>query len=324
MSRLGLSSAFAERLLRSGYRVLITGASGWLGRASLEMLSGVYGELFTERVKCFGSSRRTLQIQSGLAIDQRPLGEMSAIARAKYILLHFACLTKDKVASMSLDEYLAGNRTISRMSMEAAAEVGVERVLLVSSGAVYQALTADGSNEREHPYAAIKLEDEALFRRFAYDRAGTKVLTVRLFNLGGRYINKVAGYALSSFIQQARERGAGSSIRINADHPVIRSYVGVGDLLNVAFAHLLDESTDTYDWFDTAGDCEVEVLGLAERVRAVVNPSISITRAALTSTEADRYVGDGTKFRFLASRYGLSLQDLDGQVRETAEYLGAL
>jgi hypothetical protein len=94
--------------------------------------------------------------------------------------------------------------------------------------------------------------------------------------------------------------------------------------LNVAFAHLLDESTDTYDWFDTAGDCEVEVLGLAERVRAVVNPSISITRAALTSTEADRYVGDGTKFRFLASRYGLSLQDLDGQVRETAEYLGAL
>jgi nucleoside-diphosphate-sugar epimerase len=324
MSRLGLSSAFAERLLRSGYRVLITGASGWLGRASLEMLSGVYGELFTERVKCFGSSRRTLQIQSGLAIDQRPLGEMSAIAPAKYILLHFACLTKDKVASMSLDEYLAGNRTISRMSMEAAAEVGVERVLLVSSGAVYQALTADGSNEREHPYAAIKLEDEALFRRFAYDRAGTKVLTVRLFNLGGRYINKVAGYALSSFIEQARERGAGSSIRINADHPVIRSYVGVGDLLNVAFAHLLDESTDTYDWFDTAGDCEVEVLGLAERVRAVVNPSISITRAALTSTEADRYVGDGTKFRFLASRYGLSLQDLDGQVRETAEYLGAL
>jgi nucleoside-diphosphate-sugar epimerase len=321
MSRLTLSSPLVEQLRRSDYRVLVTGASGWLGRASLEMLSGAFGDGLGERVSCFGSSARTLQLRGGSSIDQQPLSEMGAVGSGRYLLLHFACLTKDKAVGLSRDDYVAANRSISALTRAAAERVGVDRLLLLSSGAVYQALDAAVDSAAVHPYAVTKLEDEMLFRGFAREKTGRRVVTARLFNLSGPYINKPEAYALSSFIEQARG-GANTAIRINSAHRVVRSYVGVGDLLNVAVAHLLADRGEPYDYFDTAGEREVEVLELAEVVKAVVNHASSIIRPALLPGKEDRYVGDGAIFRSLANRYGVTLRDLREQVRETAEYLG--
>jgi nucleoside-diphosphate-sugar epimerase len=321
MSALSLSVPLVGRLVRSDYRVVITGASGWLGQASFEMLSGAYGKQFNERVKCFGSLARTLRIRGGQLIDQRPLPEMQALDNHPTILLHFAYLTKEKAASMSLDEYVATNRTISRSTYQAAKGIGVDRIFLVSSGAVYQAMAAAPLLQPVQPYGALKLEDEALFSRFAHESEGARVITARLFNVSGPYINKLGSYALASFIEQARQRHLGACIKINADHPVIRSYIAVENLVRVALSHLLDDATDPYVCFDTAGDREVEVQELAETVRYLVNPDITISRPALTSVVADRYVGDGTMYRSLAARHGVVLHDLEQQVRDTASYL---
>lgn len=223
----------------------------------------------------------------------------------------------------SLDEYLSTNRMMSEVTREAADRVGVDRIFFVSSGAVYGALQSAVSSESANPYATIKLEDEAHFKEFAHGRARRKVLTVRLFNLSGPYINKLGSYALSSFIEQARKQDVDTTIRINAGRPVIRSYVGVGNLLDVAFARLLDDTSESYECFDTAGEREVEVLELAETVRRLVNPSVSIVRPQFSHSPIDRYVGDGTRFRSLAQGYGISLHDLNQQVSDTADYLGA-
>ncbi len=324
MTGLAFVPSIADRLLRGEYHVLISGASGWLGKASLEMLSNVYGDRFHDRVACFGTAPRALAMRNGLSIDQGSLGSMPCVERHRYILLHFACLANDKVSTMPLADYLARNRAISSLARAAAERVGVERVFLVSSGAVYRALAAPKVAASAHPYGALKLEDEVHFRRFAEDRTGRKVVTARLFNLSGPYINKLGTYALSSFVGQAREGGAGATIRINAGHPVVRSYIGVGNLLNVAFSQLLDDRAEAYDYFDTAGEREVEVQELADIVRAVVNPDAAVIRSPQESAQPDRYVGDGTRFRALAALHGISLDVLNQQVRDTAEYIESL
>jgi nucleoside-diphosphate-sugar epimerase len=246
---------------------------------------------------------------------------MRTLENHRSILLHFAYLTKEKVANMPLSEYFATNRSISQSTKDAAEKIGVDCVLLMSSGAVYQAIASSNTPEVVQPYGALKLEDEALFSRFAHEGEGRKVTTVRLFNLSGPHINKLGSYALASFIEQARCRDTDAVIKVNADHPVIRSYTGVESLLSVAFAHLLDDTADPYVCFDTAGDREVEVQELAETIRSIVNPSIGIARPILTSARADRYVGDGASYRSLAARYGVHLDDLEQQVRDTASYL---
>lgn len=70
-------------------------------------------------------------------------------------------------------------------------------------------------------------------------------------------------------------------IRTVPVHPIIRSYVGVGILLEIVFS-------------------------------------------PLSSDPADRYVGDRSTHRALAVRYGISLDDLNRQVRNTVDHLNGI
>lgn len=319
MTRLALPERTAARLRESDYRVLVTGASGWLGQAALEMLARTLGPGWAERVHCFGSSPRRLELRDGLVVTQRPLAEMASLPRRPSMLLHFAYLTREKVSGMSPEDYVATNRAISAQTAEAAEQVGVDRVFLSSSGAVYAAMAAPQSADPSLLYGRLKLEDEALFAAYAARATGRRVMTARLFNLSGPYINKLGSYALSSFIEQARHN---STIEIRAPRPVIRSYTGVENLLGVAFGGLLADAGEPYLCFDTAGEREVEVQELADMVRTVVNPATVVQRASLARSGADRYVGDGRRYRMLMADHGVTPHDLLRQVADTAEYLG--
>jgi nucleoside-diphosphate-sugar epimerase len=318
MTPLTLPEPLAARLRESGYRVLVTGASGWLGQAAVEMVAQALGPAWPARVLCFGSSARTLPLRGGRVAAQRPLAEMAALPTRPSVLLHFAYLTREKVADRSPADYVATNRAISQQAAEAAARVGVDRVFLSSSGAVYAALAAPASDDPALLYGRLKLEDEALFARFADQAAGRRLLTARLFNLSGPYINKLGSYALASFIEQARR---GGRIEIRAAHPVIRSYTSAENLLGVAFGALLAEGGEPAQCFDTAGEIEVEVQELADVVRAAVNPAASVQRAAYSPAGADRYVGDGRLYHELAARHGVTAHGLRQQVDDTARYL---
>ena len=318
MTRLELPEHVAAQLRDGGCRLLVTGASGWLGQAALELLARALGPRWGDQVQCFGSASRTLSLRDGLQVVQRPLAEMATLPRRPSILLHFAYLTREKVSGMSPHDYMATNRAITQQAAAAAERVGVDRVFLTSSGAVYAALEAPASTDPALLYGRLKLEDEALFERFAERIPHCRVMTARLFNLSGPYINKLGSYALASFIEQARR---GSRIEIRADHPVIRSYTSAETLLGVAFGGLLAASGENHLRFDTAGEREVEVQELADTVRAVVAPAATVQRTAFSPDGADRYVGDGQLYRALAARLGVVEHDLPRQVRDTARYL---
>ena len=318
MTRLVLPEHTAARLRNSGYRVLVTGASGWLGQAALEMLAHTLGPRWTERVQCFGSTSRSLELRDGLVVTQRPLAEMATLPCRPSMLLHYAYLTREKVTGMSPEAYVAVNRAISRQTAEAAGRVGVDRVFLTSSGAVYAAMAAPGTTDPSLLYGHLKREDEDLFAAYATHAAGRRVMTARLFNLSGPYINKLGSYALASFIEQARR---GGKIEISAAHPVIRSYTSAANLLSVAFGGLLADDGDPVLCFDTAGEREVEVQELADVVRATVNPEAAVCRTSMLPVSADRYVGDGRRYHALATDYGVLPHDLPRQVADTAEFL---
>jgi nucleoside-diphosphate-sugar epimerase len=315
MNRLALPPALASQLRAGPWRVLVTGASGWLGRAALEMLVHGLGQDGPGRIEAFGSVARRLTLRDGTEILQRPLPELGDLPPRPSLLLHFAYLTREKMAGMSHDDYLATNREITRTVLEAGVRAGVERALLMSSGAVHAALAAPASTDPVLLYGRLKLEDEALFASFARSAAGRRALAVRLFNLSGPYINKP--YALVSFIEQA----VAGHIRVQARAPVTRSYTSVANLLGVGLGHLVSDEADPFLCIDTAGEVEVEMGALAEAVRAAVNPSAGVDRAAADGSPADRYVGDGRAYRALMRRHGIAEDPLARQIADTADYL---
>lgn len=310
-----LTGAGAARLRDGPWRVVVVGAGGWLGLATLELLHRLFGDRFSERVNCFGSGARTLTLRGGLTAGQQPLSRVADLPPRPTLVLHLAFLTQEKANTMPEADYVAANRGISAAVFEALDRIGAEGVFLPSSGAVY---TVDRPQAQASMrlYGRLKLDDEAAFADWSRRRRKRSVIA-RVFNLSGPYINKQSSYALACFIADAL---AGRPIEIRATRPVLRSYVAISELMSVVFGALTDGEVGPI-LFDTAGDEVLEMDEIASAVERTVGPGLGVRRPPLTESEPDRYTGDGAVYRRLRDRLRIEPVAFTLQVEETSRFM---
>jgi nucleoside-diphosphate-sugar epimerase len=310
-----LTGAGARRLLGSQVRVVVVGAGGWLGLATLELLSDLLGSTFGDRVLAFGSSPRWLSLRSGLTVRQGGLADLAGLRPEPTLLLHLAYLTQERAKTMSDGDYALANRTITDQVMASLDRIGVVGVFLPSSGAVYQ--TSDAHVAASvRLYGRLKLEDEARLRQWA-GSPGRRAVIARVFNLSGAYINKLSSYALACFIADGL---AHRPIAVKATRPVYRSYVAVSELMSVVFGALTDGQSGA-NLFDTAGDVVLEMGEIATAVSETCASGCSVARPPIASSQADRYVGDGAEYRRLREMFGVEPISFPAQILHTARYL---
>jgi UDP-glucuronate decarboxylase len=310
MAMAGLAPAALRALAATDARIVVTGAGGWLGLATLELLHDALGDAFDTRVVAFGSSARTLHLRDG-TVTQRPLAQLAALPPAPTWVLHYAFLTKDRAAVMDDDAYVAGCVAIRETVLAALDPIGAEAVFVASSGAAERADDAAASREMRL-YGRLKRDDEEAFAGWA-KTTGKCAVIARIFNLTGPYINKHAAYAVASFILDTL---SGRTIAVRAPREVIRGYVPIRELVSLALV-LLAEG-DGVSRFATGG----EPLDLGEVAHAVADAlGGTVDRAAITDANADRYVGDADGYAALLSHYGIAPVALNRQIAETADYL---
>ena len=314
MTRPGLASATVAALAASDRRIVVTGASGWLGSATIELLHDALGETLHARLHCYGSSTRTLHLRDGLIVEQRPLDEIADLAPAPTIVLHLAFLTKDRVEGMDADVYATANATLSATVLHALDRIGATSVFVASSGAARAADDPRAAHDMRL-YGALKRRDEEHFAGWAQDSGRTAVIA-RVFNLAGPYINKHAAYALAAFINDAL---AGRTVTVRAAHRVVRGFVAIRELMSLVLRLLLEEGGVTR--FDTGGDAME--LGEAAAIVAGTLGGVPVARAAIVAERLDDYVGDRAEYDRLRAERGIEAVSFPDQVRETADYLVA-
>ena len=306
----------AARLTAGTERIVVTGASGWLGMATLEMLSQLLGEGFAGRVVCFGGRPRRLTLHGGVEVEQHPLGDIASLPPAPTLVLHLSFITQGPAMMLSAEDYVAANRALSRQVRGALRPIGVKAVFQASSGAAALA-DPDGGPQSKGLYGWRKREDEAAFADWA-EAEGRGSLIGRVFNLSGPYINRRSTYALASFIGDAQ---AGRPIEVRASAPVWRSYVSIAELMSVVLAWLTGPAEGVAR-FETAGAETLEAGEIAERVAAVLAPGLEIHRPRFDpEAPADRYVGDAAAFTTLRQEAGVAQAPFDEQIRATARYM---
>jgi len=306
--------AVAGQLQQSDLRFVVTGGGSWLGQATLSLLEDVFGEETAARVAVFGSRARPLNLPSGRIIKARALCDITALPAGRYSFLHYAFVTKARVADQPLADYARLNREISDLVEAAARRVDTVGFFLPSSGAVYRKDRTLHDVFEENPYGLMKLQDE---RRFGtlHEEIGCRVTIMRVFNLGGPYINNLESYALSSIIMNVLR---GEPVRLRANRLVFRSYVHVMDLVALALADLLAGDGRPREPFDTVGETVVEVGELARHVTDTMGlAEYPIERPALQAGDADRYVGEGSQFSSRARLLGLALKGLQVQIEDS-------
>lgn len=294
---------------------VVTGGSGWIGRAVLDALeSATDPSWFRGRVLVAASRSRAIRLRSGTEVPALSLAEIAEMpSQGPYVLLHLAALARDRASVMSASGFAGQSQLVRRLGLDLAGRDECRTVVVASSGAVYEVPASCAAGGGAEPYASAKRMDEVAFAELCGSR-GIPFAISRIFNVSGPYMTRPHIYALGDLALQGI---AGERIQVRARVATWRSYVGVMDVARVWLAAVGGGLLEGGRVFDVAGAEVVEVGALATRVRdALRRQEIEICRGDVGPGE-DRYVGDPVPFAELAAACGVEVGSLDRQIEDT-------
>lgn len=293
-----------------GKRWVLTGASGWFGRTALWEYEQLHGpEALRRDVVAYASSTRPIDIGS-------PHGSVPALALEELErlndadgLIHLAFLTRDRVGSMGLDQYITTNREITAQVAAFISRHPGMPIITTSSGAagVFDGAAVDLQG---NPYAALKQEEEKLWRRSGNEHMAT---VFRVYAASGRFIKDPKVFALSDFLSRAL---AGERIEILSERPVIRSYVHVGTMMRLFWAMLDDPAEPGFRQVDAALQT-VSLVELAEVISEIWGLPEPCFRVD-ASLPADDYSAESGPFLELLQQFDITIPPFIEQLFETA------
>src|ERR1700738_3232095 len=102
-----LPAGLAARLAGGDERLAVTGASGWFGLTTLDLLRRAMGpDSFTRRVTALASVRKRILLRDGGTVDALALEELSTLRPRPDHVLHYAYPVRDRVADLGVDRYV--------------------------------------------------------------------------------------------------------------------------------------------------------------------------------------------------------------------------
>jgi nucleoside-diphosphate-sugar epimerase len=292
-------------------KVLVTGATGWLGRETVaRVIEGKFEGITQSDLLLASSNGRDLELDSLGVYPTVALENLSHRESTNALegLVHLAFITKDKTTQYSFSEYIAKNIELISAACEIIERDKPKWVVVVSSGAIIDRATLEiENNVVRNPYGFCKRIEEALIAESAR-KVGANIVIGRLWGGTGLYMPVKRAYAISDFIESAKESGA---IRINSGGDVIRRYCDAGDFMEVLVRSAIQGDTTTLD----SGGSIIEVGELAKLISARLG-EISISRSEVP-TAVDDYYPRGSEFEELAKSVGVQLHGIDEQVLRT-------
>lgn len=283
------SSRRSDPLDLRGRRIFVTGGTGFLGRSLLDYLiegaewHGGAPEVtvlsrspaqFLQRFPAYGGLTWLRMVQGDLA-------HLPEVEPGTYTdVLHGAADTHSQDDPLSwLSQLVEGTRNV----LEFARLCRVERVLFVSSGAVYGPQPAEVEALREdHPFAPQTTDVRAVYghgKRMAEHLCALlsaqpdapACVIARCFAIVSPHIPLDGPYALGNFMRDAL---AGRGISIFGDGRTVRSYIDGRDMAHWMFT-LLRRGVSG-EAYNVGSDRAVTTLELATAIRDVVDTDQSI------------------------------------------------
>jgi nucleoside-diphosphate-sugar epimerase len=288
-----------------GERILITGATGFFGCWLLETFSWANRRLNLKARSVALSRRPRVLYQKAPHLKQdRSITLHAADVRSGEFpagafshVIHAATEAKAKLNNEAPQQMFDTIVEGTRGALKFSAVAGVERFLLVSSGAVYgaqpQQLTHmdesyQGGPDSLNPlsaYAEGKRAAETLTVLAASPRL--IVTSARCFAFVGPYMETNAHFAIGNFIA---DRLHNRPIRVQSDGSAERSYLYASDLMIWLWTILFKGATRRA--YNIGSEETVSIASLAREVAAAIPPPVEVHLAASPSPGAPvhRYV----------------------------------
>lgn len=289
-------------------RVFLTGATGFFGRWLLETLAhanrrwdlGVRAVVLTRDPETFLSSAPHLKEEAWLEFHQGDVMDFAPPAGTFTHILHGAASTKASDYRFTPEVM---RRTITegtRRVLSMAAANPIQRVLLVSSGAVYGPQPENllrfpedhpvpaGNQDPAQAYGQGKREAERMVLE-AQATLGISAPIARCFAFVGPHLPLDQHFAIGNFLQDALN---GAPIHVAGDGRATRSYLYASELAAWLWALLMRGGTRTYH---VGSDSALTIKELAEQVAAPLGLPVQVSGTPTPGASPARYVPEITR-----------------------------
>jgi nucleoside-diphosphate-sugar epimerase len=286
-------------------RVAILGATGWVGRTALKLLRDS-----DSQVMLFASRSRTEELIGARQVVHEV--NLSKLREFKpELVLDAAFLTRDKLAEMSVENYIRANSSIINLSLDIQQLPSVRQFIGFSSGASLGVPDLSSKkSENEDPYGSLKRHyEDALLSN---SRLSDKTKIARIWSVSGPLVTKPHLFAFSQFIRQALE----GEVVIEAAHKVWRRYVDLEDFIRVAISASLDSSRV----LDSGGDL-LELRELAEKVFWTLDLPVKISRNEEENSIPDEYYSSNYGWNQALVETGFVPKTIEEQIRQVHQAL---
>lgn len=295
-------------------KVAITGASGWLGRASIHQLVNNFC-VQKDSIYCFGSSDKYIKVD-GTEFKVHSMKSIVDLGEVD-LFIHLAFKTRDYVATVPLTEYVNVNRYLTDKAVEYVQRTCPRSVITISSGAVFDSprFSSLAKDISSNPYGVLKIEEENRLSEIT-EECGSTLIINRLWGLSGRDVQNPRPFALYDFIEKALSN---STISIRSGHRVRRRYVDARELVSLCIALSLRGDSMLFN----SGGPFVEIGELAGIVIKTLNSDSEITREDPSGALDDNYFAKDYDYeRLLMEVSGSHPMPITNQILESSQYFG--
>jgi UDP-glucose 4-epimerase len=269
--------------VRTGERYLVTGGAGTIGSTIVDQLvqAGAAEVVVLDNFVRGRMGNLAHALASGnvrvVEGDIRDRDLVRSLMPGMDVVFHQAAIRITQCASeprLALEVLVDGTYEV----VEAAAELGVRKVVAASSASVYGLAEDFPTTEKQHPYdndtlyGAAKTFNEGLLRSFHAMR-GLDYVALRYFNVYGPRMD-IHGLYTEVLIRWMERIEAGQPPLVLGDGLQTMDFVYTED---IARANLLAAASDiTDDVFNIGSGTETSLIGLAEALQRAMESDLPI------------------------------------------------
>lgn len=281
---------------------MITGATGWLGSETAELIAGALGKDFRNRVTLVSSTPKKMRVHD---YEFQTIGwdEFKRL-RSMDLLIHFAYLNQDRAELVGLPQFIHTNRSITAdVNQILSASPGCD-VLAASSGAAsYYRGNIDSTNSME-VYASLKVEGEKCFLQNSNLES---VLNMRIWSVTGSGLDVNANYAVANFFKQALDS---EHIKLTGNSASTRTYIDAKEMMLTFLLSVEKSQRKTID----SGGYRISFFDLATKVLTELGlPNTSISLCGEVNS-ISHYNPDPRFFNKMASDLQIRISNIDLQI----------
>lgn len=291
--------------------LVVSGATGWLGsELIIEVLR--HNNFQSSNIVAISSSDGTFRLNNRMLNHISFENLKDVYSDSCYF--DFAFSTREKLKLITEEKYKEINMKIIYNSVNFIKSNKPKVVVLASSGAVYGSNWVANSMKNDL-YGQLKLIQEIEIGK-ACKEAGSKLVTLRIFNLSGSGIRKIDTFALAEFVFKSLKN---EDIFIQSNYPVTRRYCDISQLFKLVLCLILENQDITFD----TGGIKVELRELANMTIKKLNSRSTVKSLEIDSSlPPDNYFSKSNKFEKLVKSYlGQSPVSIDTQIEFTKSTL---